>query len=251
MMWLHSVLRLADSRHDMEQLDAVCRLFGALEGANVVAANVFAEAIVTDVDCLRAWTRAVLRERLSPATRSLLEESMPGLCDRLDYEGFVRGCFEWFERRQESNPKYAEYLAEKGIWDDMATADMHGRTLGALLRHIDRCFGESPMREGAVLCRTISDSKGMAFDHVYLIGLTEGELPDAKAIRKGDANGERRVCFAAMTRTRKTLTLTCPRHTSGSAREPSRFLAGIGSDLGRPPRSIKWWFRYEGIGRLA
>ena len=39
---------------------------------------------------------------------------------------------------------------------------------------------------------------------------------------------ERRVCFVAITRTRKTLTLTYPLEIAGCRKGPSRFLAEMG-----------------------
>lgn len=242
MVWLHSTLRLANSRQDGEQLRRVCRSFYVLEGINLAAADIASEAMMTDGDYLRAWTRAALRERLDPLARSFLEESMQGLSHRLNHEEFARDCFEWFERRQKSNPEpdyETEYIIEKDVWDgltaEIADDIVHKQTsLSALLQHIDLHSKEPPVPKGAVQCYTIFASKGMEFDHTYLIRLVEGDLPDRRAVSKGNTSRElceeRRVCFVAVTRTQKTLTLTYPRHVSGSAREPSRFLAEMGAD---------------------
>jgi DNA helicase II / ATP-dependent DNA helicase PcrA len=58
----------------------------------------------------------------------------------------------------------------------------------------------------------------MEFDHVYLIGLVEDQLPSWAAIKKGDKSREmqeeRRKCFVAITRTQETLTLTYSREVS-------------------------------------
>jgi len=56
---------------------------------------------------------------------------------------------------------------------------------------------------------TCHGAKGLEFDHVFLIGLEEGFLPHAVALdEEEDVEEERRLCYVAMTRARKTLTLT-------------------------------------------
>ena len=76
---------------------------------------------------------------------------------------------------------------------------------------------------------TVHASKGKEFDHVYLVGLAEDQMPSFQAKKKGDSSPEmeeeRRNCFVAITRTKETLTLTCARRYFGYAKAPSRFLA--------------------------
>ena len=240
MVWLHSVIRLADSRQDGEQLRRVCESFYALEGADLITADIVSEAMIGGGDYLRAWLRAVLREELDTATRSFLESSMPRLADRLDVWGFIQNCFVWFKQRQKADPApdyETEYSEEKGVWDTLvaeATEEI-GReqmTLSALLQQIDLRSKEPPAPEGSIPCYTIFASKGMGFDHVYLIRLAEDELPSWWAVKEGDESREmqeeRRVCFVAVTRTKKSLTLTYPLNISGYQKKPSRFLAEMG-----------------------
>lgn len=240
MVWLHSIIRLADSRQDGEQLRRVCESFYALEGVDLITADIVSEAMIGDRDYLRAWWRAALRGDLAQATRSFLESSMPGLANRLDVEGFVQDCFGWFEQRQKVDPApdyETEYSEERGVWDALvaeATEEI-GReqmTLSALLQQIDLHSKEPSAPEGSIPCYTIFASKGMGFDHVYLIRLAEDELPSWWAVKRGNESSEmqeeRRVCFVAVTRTQKSLTLTYPLSISGYTKRPSRFLAEMG-----------------------
>ena len=68
----------------------------------------------------------------------------------------------------------------------------------------------------------------MEFDHVYLVGMVEDQLPSWAAIQKGDQSRdmqeERRNCFVAITRTQETLTLTYSDRVQGWQKKPSRFL---------------------------
>ncbi|MCY4492074.1 MAG: ATP-dependent helicase, partial [Thaumarchaeota archaeon] len=160
--------------------------------------------------------------------------------DRLDVKNFVDECFEWFEQRQneEPAPDYdTEYMDERRIWNgiisDITNTGHEDMTLSVLLQQIELSTKESPAPKDSIPCYTIFVSKGMEFHHVYLIRLTEGDLPDWRAIKNGDHNHEmyeeRRICFVAITRAQKSLTLTYPQNVSGSTKESSRFLAEMGA----------------------
>ncbi len=61
----------------------------------------------------------------------------------------------------------------------------------------------------AAALMTCHGAKGLEFDHVFLIGLEEGFLPHAVALDEDDdVQEERRLCYVAMTRARKSLTLS-------------------------------------------
>ena len=79
---------------------------------------------------------------------------------------------------------------------------------------------------------TIHGAKSKEFEHVYLMGLVEDELPSFQSKRKGDRGPEmeeeRRNCFVAITRTIKTLTLSYAERYRGWPKEPSRFLYEMG-----------------------
>ena len=79
---------------------------------------------------------------------------------------------------------------------------------------------------------SIHGAKGKEFDHVYLIGLVEDELPSFQSKQKGDKSPEmeeeRRNCFVAITRTIKSLTLSYSEKYRGWNKTPSRFLIEMG-----------------------
>ncbi len=56
---------------------------------------------------------------------------------------------------------------------------------------------------------TLHGSKGLEFDHVFLVGMEEELLPHKKTIIDGtDVNEERRLCYVGITRARKKLIMT-------------------------------------------
>ncbi|MBW7863362.1 MAG: UvrD-helicase domain-containing protein [Candidatus Hydrogenedens sp.] len=104
----------------------------------------------------------------------------------------------------------------------------------------------------AVTLMTCHSAKGLEFDHVYLAGMEDGLFP---LVRDEDSNAdleeERRLCYVAMTRARRTLTLTAAAsrmiygRTDGY-REVSRFIDEIGMDLLEPEARPKAAARPKG-----
>jgi DNA helicase II / ATP-dependent DNA helicase PcrA len=98
----------------------------------------------------------------------------------------------------------------------------------ALMTDIDAAAtGPAP-----VTLMTCHAAKGLEFDHVFLAGLEEGLLPHANSMGDADAiEEERRLCYVAMTRARRTLTLTSARERMIYGRthqsDRSRFLDEI------------------------
>ena len=70
---------------------------------------------------------------------------------------------------------------------------------------------DAPDKSDCVKIMTLHTSKGLEFDNVFLVGLTEGFFPSARSLeeRKTEAlEEERRLCFVGITRARKNLYLT-------------------------------------------
>ncbi|MGM9604827.1 MAG: ATP-dependent helicase [Faecousia sp.] len=86
--------------------------------------------------------------------------------------------------------------------------------------------------DDAVVMMTMHSAKGLEFPHVFLVGFEDGLFPGQRSI--GDAEEmeeERRLCYVAITRAKKSLTISYARQrmiygrTSSSL--PSRFLKEI------------------------
>lgn len=103
-------------------------------------------------------------------------------------------------------------------------------------------------KSDCVKIMTIHTAKGLEFDRVFLVGLTEGIFPSARSLeeRKNDAlEEERRLCFVAFTRAKKRLYLTESEGfgVKGFSKVPSRFVFDVDADLletiGEIPEEIK------------
>ena len=243
LQWLHSVLRLANSRSSREHLRQICKSFFTLEGINLNVKDIISRAGIDDGDYLRSWTVAALnRQQLSEKARNLIEASLvPILLERLDFWRFQEDAFAWLDALPDTTPVvegvFDEYREEKETWHQLVNeiSTQYGRqevTLHLLLQELDlRSKSTVPSKE-AIPCFTIHASKGMEFDHVYLVGMVEEQLPSWAAIKKGDSSREmqeeRRNCFVAITRAQETLTLTYSDRIQGWSKSPSRFLLEMG-----------------------
>lgn len=242
LQWLHSILRLANSRSGREHLRKICKAFYTLEGIDLDIRDIISHAKTEDGDYLRSWTKAALRrEHLSDATQRFLEVSLPILSERLDFWSFQEDAFSWLDGLPDTYPHtegiFDEYQEEMKTWHELVNeiVGQHGReevTLNLLLQELDLRSKTSIPAKGAIPCFTIHASKGMEFDHVYLVGLVEDQLPSWAALKKGEKSREmqeeRRNCFVAITRAQETLTLTYSDIVQGWAKKPSRFLYEMG-----------------------
>lgn len=103
-------------------------------------------------------------------------------------------------------------------------------------------------KSDCVKIMTAHTAKGLEFDNVFIVGLTEGIFPSARSLeeRKNEAlEEERRLMFVAMTRAKNSLYLTESEGfgVKGLSKVPSRFLFDIDENLlnviGKIPDEIK------------
>ena len=80
-----------------------------------------------------------------------------------------------------------------------------------------------------VTLATLHAAKGLEWDHVYLIGVSEGLLPISYATTFEAVDEERRLAYVGVTRAARTLSVSWSRGRGRSERTPSRFLREIGS----------------------
>lgn len=74
---------------------------------------------------------------------------------------------------------------------------------------------------------TLHAAKGLEWDHVYLVGVAEGQLPIGYATTFEQADEERRLAYVGITRAARTLEMSWARGARG--RQASRFVQEIGT----------------------
>lgn len=114
----------------------------------------------------------------------------------------------------------SDVAAEIGRWQPIAR---RFKNVGQLRVHIGRLSEQSP-----ITTSTIHNSKGGEWDHVMLVGVTDGSIPFYREISRNETDEERRLFYVAVTRARKQLHLFhAPFHHAPSRQrfdKPSRFL---------------------------
>jgi DNA helicase-2/ATP-dependent DNA helicase PcrA len=95
-------------------------------------------------------------------------------------------------------------------WDYYVRSEPGGlHSVAAFLGQVALGTTQQPREDGVALL-TVHSAKGMEFDVVFLVGMTEGTFPDYRA--KGRSlEEERRSAFVAVTRSRRLLYVTYPK----------------------------------------
>lgn len=111
-------------------------------------------------------------------------------------------------------------------------------TLAGFLEEIALYTDIEQYNEGddAVVMMTMHAAKGLEFPHVFLVGFEDGLFPGMRAIGDHEEmEEERRLCYVAITRAKKTLTISYARermlYGRTNAALSSRFLREIPEDM--------------------
>lgn len=231
---MYFALKLANSPDSRSLLNKLCSVATIINGVTVSAEDVFTKAQVEGITLLRAFF-------LMAATSDILEPfALKGqelLCDSLDYLGFVKECFQLFDKlnwpgwEDKACPDYSD---DRQNWQQIAEKirRSYGEnvSLHIFLQEMDLSPKTKVLSRDCVRLQTVHTAKGVEFDNVFVIGLAEDQFPTYFAINKGETaiQEERRNCFVAITRSSKNLYLSYARCYFGWRRQPSRFLREMG-----------------------
>lgn len=112
----------------------------------------------------------------------------------------------------------SEFLAEAGLSEDYGQKNQQKKT-----------------SEEKIILSTIHQAKGLEWNHVFIINLSNGAFPNEKALgERGGVEEERRLFYVALTRAKRNLFLTYPLVGGGfgdMVSAPSMFLEEIDPDL--------------------
>lgn len=229
------VLRLAHAPHDRDVLRRLCLAWQGLSDDAMELEDVVASAALVGGNFLRAWLEAATA-RAPAQAKVLLNRIGQDLVERLVFPGVL----EWFlsegwgpwrdEKDHELNDEIETWREILGQYTREHGPD--DQTLRGHLQFMDLASKVPPAPPDAVRCLTVHGSKGLEFNHVYLIGMAQEVLPSFQALKKGPASREveeeRRNCFVAITRVQRSLTITRARQYYGWPKAPSQFIAEMG-----------------------
>ncbi len=239
-VWLHSTLRLANDRQDSNSLKAVCGTFYQLTEVNVDPEEVIIQANASNHDYLRHWIELASQKASSNLAKEALINTSKYLGEGRDFQGFSKFALDWFDQLVQNQNKdnqdptaevFVRYEEEKNVWNALKR-EITEITLEAFLQELQMRSKESMIGHNTVTLMTVHGAKGKEFEHIYLIGMVDDELPSYQSKQKGDKSPEmeeeRRNCYVAITRTVKSLTISYARNYRGWEKKPSRFLDEMG-----------------------
>jgi DNA helicase II / ATP-dependent DNA helicase PcrA len=116
-------------------------------------------------------------------------------------------------------------------WDYYVRSESGGlHSITSFLGQVALGTTQQPKEDGLALL-TVHSAKGMEFDVVFLIGMTEGTFPDYRA--KGPSlDEESRSAFVAVTRSKRLLYVTYPKTRvmpwgDAKPQQPSRYISAL------------------------
>ena len=149
---------------------------------------------------------------------------------------------------------YAVMLEQKNTVEDRTRLENVHEVLSSIQNYLENAVDEPSLAgfldeialytdldshdpsEDCVVMMTMHSAKGLEFPVVFVVGAEEGIFPGIRAIGETDEmEEERRLCYVAITRAKRRLTITCAHQRMLYGRttvsRPSRFLAEIPEEL--------------------
>lgn len=130
------------------------------------------------------------------------------------------GCVQAYLRLRGGIRADKDLRAHLNAWQPMcrafgSAAELHSRAL-------------QDVADDAVTVTTIHQAKGMEWDYVFVVGVTDGVLPDSRSKSKEQLDEERRLLYVAVTRARQRVLLhhapMWSRHARQTFTKESRFM---------------------------
>ncbi len=161
--------------------------------------------------------RAVRAESISPTDKPLYQ-TVTDICRSLGWQT------QQPQEKGSAREKWESLNSFLAITEELA----EGATILDFAKELDeRQRSQHEPVKAAVTLSTIHAAKGLEWDYVFIIGLTEGYLPISYAQTEAEIREEQRLLYVGLTRARKELTLSWARRDANSTRdrESSRFLS--------------------------
>jgi DNA helicase-2/ATP-dependent DNA helicase PcrA len=163
--------------------------------------------------------RAVRAEAIAPTDKALYQ-AVSDICRSLGWQTQQPA------EKGSAREKWESLNSLLAITDELAP----GATMADFAKELDeRQRSQHEPIKAAVTLSTMHAAKGLEWDVVFVVGLTEGYLPITYANTDTEIREEQRLLYVALTRAGRELTLSWARADANSTRdrEPSRFLAQL------------------------
>lgn len=126
----------------------------------------------------------------------------------------------------------AKVINVREFWGSIKRFEQNSEepTLDAFLDRISLISDSDYLNEKVdrAIFLTVHSAKGLEFPFVFLFGMNEGQFPSTRSIESGSVEEERRLCYVAVTRAQRELTLSFStkrtRYKEVLEMQPSRFI---------------------------
>jgi DNA helicase-2/ATP-dependent DNA helicase PcrA len=240
-LWLSAVLRQALRPLDRRALEILTGAFNRWFGADTKADLIITATELTERSLLDEWAVAVKATvGENPDAVALVDIAAKFAKEPMRFRPFIEAVLAKIPVQDDESSDIAE---DRSAWLDLVRNI--GKTIGRdapleqFLQELAIRSKEAPVHNNMVSLMTIHGAKGKEFDHVYVVGLSEGILPSFQSLKAGEDSAEmeeeRRNCFVAITRAREWLCLSYADNYRGWRKQPSRFLGEMGLALPEQP----------------
>ncbi|WOO88766.1 3'-5' exonuclease [Mollicutes bacterium LVI A0078] len=158
-------------------------------------------------------------EKYSEDISTRFEFEFVNLLADIKYEEYLLG--------MEDSSKVEERMQNINEFKEaVLTALKNGKTLREYLNDLAIFSEKDDVEQDSVVLSTIHGVKGLEFDNVFIIGMTEGRFPSSRSSESlEELEEERRLCYVAVTRAKKHLELTSYKYDfKGDYQKPSVFI---------------------------
>lgn len=238
--WLSACLDQTVRPTDRQVFKIMVDAGNRIAGADLDPALLEAEAEAEGLSFLEQWALTLQRDP-SPMAARLAGMGLRLVQSRSAWKAVMTEALAWLpETAGTAEGVVTDAADDKAAWEIAARAvraEKGGEPdLSELLQGLALRPKEPPADPEAVTLLTVHGAKGLEFDCVYVIGLAESVLPSWQSLqanaRPVELEEERRNCFVAITRTRKTLILSRAEQYRGWVKKQSRFIGEMGMDVG-------------------
>lgn len=237
MRWLVACLRQISRPLDRRNMGLVMQAFDSFATSPLDWEELASRSETDGANLLETWLAPVREAEISQPLADAVDVIARLATRRIKLPAAIQKIVQDFENDDPDDDMKEDLNAWRRILREIRVAQGLV-SLDRLLQELQLRSKEPIAEPGTVTLTTIYGSKGLEFDTVFLIGLAEEVLPSWHSVRKGNGSPaleeERRVCFVAITRTRRRLILSWAHRYRGYSKEPSRFLHEMGlSDQSR------------------
>lgn len=145
----------------------------------------------------------------------------------------------FYRKYLEDNGEDEEDVARLENLETLKFAMSRYSNINEFLDYIEFMNSTAKTSIDGVQLMTIHKSKGLEFDHVYLIGFSQGTLPHFRAVEASMGGNiqpieeERRLLYVAATRAINICRMSSPMNVNGKPCAPSQFTKELGINVGK------------------